>query len=71
MKTLKYAVSVQWGEGHHYFVDTDITNTSDLDHAILRARVNTNIKYTKALRKNSRSPRPKIHTWEKLETIKP
>ena len=60
MKAGRYAVSVQWGSGHHYFVHTD--NSLELSVA----EVNKH-KQALARRRPKHNLVPTVHLWEQKE----
>ena len=58
MKALKYAVSIQWGEGFHYFsyYSNSIEEASRVAHE-------TSVRL-KSQQANKRGAKPKVFLWE-------
>ena len=59
MKAAKYAFSVQWGSGHHYFLRTDddiekVSHWATSQAEMLRRR------------QGKRGAKPTVHVWKKL-----
>ena len=62
MKTLQYAISVQYGQGHHFFRRTDlIVKEEALD---LAREIQTQV--TKARKQVGRGAVPLVHVWERI-----
>jgi hypothetical protein len=65
MDVKRYAVSIQWGKGMHYFKATDLidyTAAEQLAHAELRLALKTK-------QNSAKSPEPTIHIWELKENL--
>lgn len=60
MKVKRYAVSIQWGQGQHYFVRTDIDTLS-----IAAAERETRVRAL-ARRKSRHNLVPSVYIWERV-----
>lgn len=65
MKTSSFAVSVQWGAGHHYFVATDLDTQHAADLMAKKMQVVTMKTFEK---KAGRAPRPHVYLWQRILT---
>lgn len=61
MKVSKFAVSVQWGNGRHYFARTDLTSKE----RALKAFDAAEAQHAKV----KRGFKPKVYLWEKVEDV--
>ncbi len=60
MKVKSFAVSVQWGEGHHYFVRTDLeSELAARDDATARAK-------QLAKQKHKHNLKPSVYVWTRV-----
>ncbi len=63
MKTTAFAVSVQWGKGHHYFIASDLDTKHQADLAARGAQLATMKVFEK---KKGRAPQPHVYVWQRV-----
>lgn len=60
MKPKGYAISVQWGSGHHYFVRTDCKDPAE---AIADAKARQGVL---AKKRHKHNLRPTVYVWQRI-----
>ena len=68
MEVKKFAVSVQWGKGMHYFTATDLDTLAEAKRAATKASEHAWFTHNKRLTKYPGAS-PTTHIWQHIETI--
>lgn len=61
LKAGKFAVSVQWGHGHHYFL-----SYPDSIHAAMGSRLAVQTRLNEEWEARGRGAKPHVHVWQQV-----
>lgn len=65
MKVDQYAVSVQHGEGHHYFLRYEPTQKEAEELAVCQIKG----EIARRAARNNKGAKPKVHVWRLVGTL--
>lgn len=58
-----HAVSVQWGNGHHYFLTTELTSEEEATEMAVKHAARLKLNYKKGAK-------PAVHVWSRILAVK-